>query len=466
MSDKPTSGPAGGVKSLEMPQRIAPGQGGATRAPLGPHGWAGGGASRTAAEGPELEPRRGHGPRAERDVSPVMSAHLERFDLRLPQHRGAPPIFATAWFILAFVIPVLLGVAYYGLVASKQYVSEFHFTVREPLPDGAQPTQTNGQSGDLVALLGRTASASGAADTLDNYTVVDYVRSPQAARDLDQRLNLTALFSRAGVDPISRYSGAKKAELLAEYWKKMVWATYDPATGLASVKVRAFSPADSYAIATNLIDLSNGVVNNIGRRSRADSLRVAQQEVDAAQAHMTEIRNRLTALRNQIGAIDPTKDQVTGNDDLANSLRTSLTQEESELAFLSSQLHDPHAPQIARVKAEITATQAQLGAVDARVNRNRTGNVALTSAVGEFEQLDAERQSVEQAYFVSLQRLQEVSVSADSQRLYLSTYVAPAEPQSSTYPRRLQSIAVLALCCLLIWSIGVLIGKSVMDHIR
>jgi capsular polysaccharide transport system permease protein len=442
-----------------MPRRASREGAGPARAPLGAHGWAGAGAK---GEAPELEPRT----RAEGDFSPVMKAYLSRFNLNLPQPRGAPPIIATLWFIVSFVVPVLFGAAYYGLIASKQYEAEFHFTVREPLPDGAPSPSGGAETGDFLALLGRTASASGRADTLDNYTVVDYVRSAQAARDLDHRLNLNAMFTKPGVDPFSRYHGAKKAEALAEYWRGMVWSTYDPATGLASVKVRAFSPADAYAIATNLIDLADGVVNNSGRRSRADSLRIAQQEVDGAQSRLTEIQNRMTALRNQLGAIDPTKDEVGGNVELANGLRAQLTQLEGQLRYLSSQLKDPAAPQIARVKAEIAATQSQLASVDARVNGKRSGDMALTAAVGEFEQLDAERRSVEQAYFASLQRLQEVGVSADTQRLYLATYVQPAEPQSSTYPKRFQAIGVLALCCLLIWSIGVLIGKSVLDHIR
>jgi capsular polysaccharide transport system permease protein len=473
-----------------MPRRqTAGGGGGVARPPLSPRDWSAGpgpgepapaqprprgGANKAEGpakaqdpvEAPVLEPQSRPAARpAPRGLTDAMNAHLERFDLRMPQHHGAPPIFATAWFIIAFVIPMLVGITYYGLVASKQYVSEFHFTVRQPLPD-SQPTSPSGGQNDFLGLLGRSASASGSADTLDNYTVVDYIRSDQAARDLDQRLHLRALFTRAGVDPISRYGGARQPERLAEYWRRMVWATYDPATGLASVKVRAFSPADAYAIATNLIDLSNDVVNSNGRRSRADSLRVAQQEVDGVERRMGEIRNRLTALRNQIGAIDPTKDEVAGNVELSNTLRGTLTQLEAQLGFLSGQLHSPDAPQLAKVKAEISATQAQLAGVDSRVNHNHTGNVALTSAVGEFEQLDAERQAVEQILFRSLDQLQLASVGADSQRLYLATYVEPATPESSTYPRRLEAIAILAMACLMIWAIGVLFGKSVMDHIR
>ena len=402
-------------------------------------------------------------PRAEAAATPRAS----RFGLALPD--GADPLRALSlsWFLAAFVAPVLLAVVYYGLVASKQYVVEFHFTVRAPLPEAmAAQAQTDNAA---AALLGRsvpTISQTGSVDTLGNYTVVDYVRSAAAARDLDQRLNLRNLYSQAGADPLSRYGGAPQAERLAKYWREMVWSSYDPATGIGEVKVRAFRPQDAYAIATNLIDLANGVVNTNGKRSRADSLRVAQQEVDAAQSRMTEIRNRLTALRTQIGAINPTKDQDAGNAQLSYALRTQLTDLEAQLSYLSSQLHSPDAPQIVRVKAAIAATQRQLAAVDARVGHGQPGQTALASAVGEYEQLDSERAAAEQLLFQSLARLQEASIDADSQRVYVSTFVSPALPQSSTYPERLNSILIVALVAGLAWLLGALVGKSVMDHAR
>ncbi len=449
-----------------MPKRQGQHPDGVEPAPLGPQGLSGGraqssGRARSDTATLEMEPRL-------RPSRPALGAMLgAQLDLKLPRRRGPPAIFSVAWFVVAFVAPVLLGLIYYGLVASKQYVVDFHFTVRAPLPDAAQAN--NETSNSAVALLGRsvpTVSSTGSVDTLENYTIVDYVRSDQAARDLDQRLNLKSMFSQAGADPLSRYGGDPHAETLAKYWRRMVWANYDPATGLAEVKVRAFRPADAYAIATNLLDLADGVVNTSGRRSRADSLRVAQQQVDTAQSRMTEIRNRLTALRNQIGSIDPTKDENVGNVALSNTLRQELTQLESQLAFLSSQIHSPDAPQIVKTKAEIAATQRQLAGVDARVNRTQSGNVALTTAVGEYEQLTAEEQAAEQLLFQSLGQLQQASVQADSQRLYMSTYVRPASPESSTYPERLNSILIIALVSALIWLLGALVGKSIMDHVR
>jgi capsular polysaccharide transport system permease protein len=445
-----------------MPGR-APPQAGA-RVP-GPKGL-GGAAILGAADAPTIEPRTRPGRPPGAGLSSAMRAHLERFELGMPKHHRNPPVFSTLWFLAAFVIPVVLGALYFFLLASNQYVSEFHFTVRQPLPETQPASLTPDQGNDFVGIVGRTASGSGTGDTLDNYTVVDYITSDAAAHDLDQRLNLRAVYTHSGADFLARYNGGKGAERLASYWRKMVWATYDPATGLASVKVRAFSPQDAYAMATNLIDLSNGVVNSIGQRSRGDSLHVAQQEVDAARARMAEVRNRMTALRGKIGAVDPTKDQETGDASLATTLNTQLAQQEAQLDFLSKQLSNANAPQIARAKAEIAATEQQIAAVGARVVGGRTGGGALTSAVGEYEQLDAERQAAEKMLFDSLERQQAATVDSDSQRLYLATYVNPTAPDNSTYPKRLQSVGMLALYCLLIWAIGMLVGKSVLDHIR
>jgi capsular polysaccharide transport system permease protein len=457
---------------MELPKRLTGkgDQSGPARAPFGPHGWAGGGAK---ADAPQLDPRTQPGRKPQGDYSPVMRAQLERFNLRLPQHRGAPPIIATAWFIVAFVIPVLLGVVYYGLVASKQYEAEFHFTVREPLPDGSMgqgDSGSSGPNGDLSALLARNGSGAGSANTLDNYTVVDYIRSAQAARDLDQRLNLAAMYAKPGVDFLSRYGGGKQGQPLAGYWKRMVTATYDPATGLASVGVRAFDPGEAYAIATNLIDLSNGVVNGIGRRSRADSLRVAEKDVEVQEGRLDDIEKQVTALRNQIGAINPTRDAVAGNTDLYNRLRTQLTQLKGQLNYLTSQQLDPKAPQVVAIRTQIASVESQLAVVGAQVTRDVEEGVAgggsLTGKVGLYERQSAERTQVLKDFSNALMRLREATYMADSQRLYISTFVQPAKPDSASYPKRLQSVGVLAVVCLLIWSIGVLIGKSVMDHIR
>lgn len=385
--------------------------------------------------------------------------------LRLPRKRNLPPIFGLTWFAAAFLAPLLLAVAYYGLIASKQYVVEYHFSVRAPLPDNSSSAP---QSSNDAALLGRSVPTTGAVDTLENYTVVDYVRSAQAARDLDQRLNLRTLYANAGADPLSGLKPKASSEALARYWTKMVWSSYDPATGLAVVRLRAFRPADAYAIATNLIDLSSQVVNESGRQSRADSLRVAQRELDATNQRMTELRNRVTALRTDLNTIDPNRNVVSGEVSLVNTLRSSLASAKAQLAYLQGTLQDKNSPQLATLRKQIAASESQLAAVDqyaSAVPRGK-GTINPVQAVGEYEQLQAERVAVQALLFHTMELMQQASIGVEGQRLYLLTYVKPAVPETSVYPNRLQSILVVGLVSALVWLIGILVGKSVLDHVR
>jgi capsular polysaccharide transport system permease protein len=388
----------------------------------------------------------------------------------LPQKNRRAPIVSLAWFGLAVVLPLLLAIVYYGLIASKQYQTEFHFVVRQPLSEASvlQNASVSNQSvtENMSAIVGKNATTGeGAADSLDNYMVADYITSPQAARDLDQRVNLRTMFSRGEIDTVARFNPKGSTEQLEAYWRKMARATYDPATGLGVVTVRAFSAADAYAISTALVDLSNGVVNSAGKRSRADSVHFAELQLDQSLSRLTEVRSRLAALRRDHGVIDPTKSAVPENINLSDRLRNDLTEQETRLSYLSSQLADSKAPQILAVRAQIAADQTKLRAVDAEVGRTES-NTALASVVGEFEQLDDERQSAEQAYLAAIAQHQQAVSAEGAQRIYVSTYVAPALPTSSTYPKRLFSIGLVLLGSIMVWVVGLMVAKSVMEHGR
>ena len=419
----------------------------------------------------EIEPRTEREPlSAPRPQAASSGPELAWLPKGLPQRSRRMPIVEVIWFSASVVLPLLLAILYYGLIASKQYETEFHFIVRQPLPD-ASITQNASISNPAItenisAIVGKNATTgNGAADSLDNYMVADYITSPQAARDLDQRLNLRSMFSHSGIDPLARLNPKSPLEKLEVYWRKMCRSTYDPATGLGVVKVRAFSAADAYAIATALVDLSNSAVNSAGKRSRADSVRYAELQLDQTLSRLTEVRGRLAALRREHGVIDPSKSAVPENVALSDKLRNDLTEQETRLAYLSSQLSDAKAPQILQVKAQIAADQAKLRAIDSQVGQAQPKS-ALTNVVGEFEELDDERQSAEQAYLSAIANHQQALSSESAERVYLATYVSPSLPTSSTYPNRLGAIGLVLLGSLMVWVVGLMVGKSVMEHGR
>ena len=74
------------------------------------------------------------------------------------------------------------------------------------------------------------------------------------------------------------------------------------------------------------------------------------------------------------------------------------------------------------------------------------------------------RLAVQTALANSVTNLQAAQTSEDSQRIYLAPYVRPSVPQTSTYPDRLVSIAIVALVSLLVWVLGLLLANSLIDH--
>ncbi len=361
------------------------------------------------------------------------------------------------WLLVSLVIPVTAGAAYFILIASNQYVTEFRFSVRVPVSSFSSQSQP--ASAGLTSLS--NVSPIPNTDVLDNFTVADYIGSGQAARDLNGRLNLSRMYSRPNLDVIARLGPAPPIEKLERYWRRMTYSNYDPATGLVIVKVRAFTPADSYAIATTLLGLSANLVNSIGQQSQSDSVRFAQLEVDRQQAHVAALRGRLSGLRASNAVIDPATSTVAGNAALATSLRTSISELQARIASLSGQLQNPQAPQLAQLQAALASDQRQLGAVTGEIH---SGSGGLTRTVGAFEDVNTQMQAATQILTADLGNLQQAQANADAQRLYIATYVRPALAQSSTYPNRWQDLGVLALVAAMVWLIGLLMANSVAEH--
>jgi capsular polysaccharide transport system permease protein len=55
--------------------------------------------------------------------------------------------------------------------------------------------------------------------------------------------------------------------------------------------------------------------------------------------------------------------------------------------------------------------------------------------------------------------------SAASQHLYITPYVRPSLPESSLYPRRFLTVATIAGLALIVWLIGLLIGRSAFERL-
>ena len=168
---------------------------------------------------------------------------------QLPQFRKRRSYSTWVSFFLFVVVPSIAGGMYFLVFASDQFAAEFKFAVSDSGSSASASTQSV-----IAAAIGGGSAAT--PTSTSNYMVTDYVESRQAVAELQSRVNLSAKYSRAGIDWWSRFDKSSSPEKFLDYWRKMVRSDYDQVTGLAVVEVRAFSAEDAYQIANALVAMS------------------------------------------------------------------------------------------------------------------------------------------------------------------------------------------------------------------
>jgi capsular polysaccharide transport system permease protein len=357
--------------------------------------------------------------------------------------------------VVCVVVPVCIAAAYWIFIASDQYVAEFRFAVRDAKAAASATPEMS-----VPNMAGVATSGS----TLENYMVADYLASPQAVEDLQSRIGIKRLYSRSGIDWLSRFDDRAPEEKFVRYWNRRITASYDQLTGLATAKVVAFTPDDAYLIAKTLVSMAEELVNNIATRPQRDAIRFAEEELRRAEGRLKEVNVRVAAFRNKEQVIDPQNNVVNSNVLLVQTLRANLAQLKTELASLKKQNLDPSAPMSLALQSRIKATKEQLAAVEAEVPNSRDGADPLSKVMGDYEQLDLERQFARDAVNSALRNLDQARFVALTQHLYVTTYVSPRLPESPAYPRRWLNIFITAFCSVLVWIVGLMLVRAIREH--
>jgi len=383
----------------------------------------------------------------------------------LPRLSNRRSLFTLLSFALCVLLPLAGVVVYFAAFAADQYVAEFRFSVTQNSQNGinqsAGGSSQSSSSSGLAAMFGG-GSVSGA--SMQNYVVTDYLVSRQAAEELQRRLDVKQLYAKPSGDFWARFDPKQPLEKFVAYWKSMVFATYDPVTGIAAVEVRAFSADDAYDIASTMVTLAEEVVNNIAMRTQKDVVRYAESEVIRAEARVTQARKAIADFRAKEGFIDPASSAVGTNNELAKQLRLQIVQLQTDLNALGPKAIENNTPAAAMLKARITATRDQLTKVMSEIGQDREGNTSLANAMATYNQLDLDRQYAENLLINARQSLDQARASAASQQLYLTPYVRPTKPESAEGPTRILSTLMAGLGLFGIWILGLFIVRAILDH--
>ncbi|NQW53311.1 MAG: hypothetical protein HQ465_18920 [Rhodospirillales bacterium] len=411
----------------------------------------------TAGAAPDLRTSERHPPPTALRVE-SMATVAESWAVELPQRkRRGRSIGGLLSFAVCVLLPALLAAVYYFGYASPEYVVEFRFAVRDTNGTVSTSTATAG----IIASLG----VSTASNSNENYMVTEYMTSLQAVHDLQGKIDLRQIYSRPFIDFWSRIDTSRSVEDFAKYWKNnVVTATFDTVTGIAIARVRAFTPEDSYLVARTLLSSADAMINEVAQRPLREAVRFSEAEVKRSEDRLRQIREDLAKYREKEGLIEPMSNVVASNAALAGTVRGLLTQLQTDKAALSKQGLSANAAPMRTLDTRIKATEEQLKAIEAQVS-NQTSGAGISPIVARYEALDLERQFAQGMLTSTMQSLEQARANSVTKRLYITPFIHPALPQTSTYPNRLVATLTVAIACLFLWTIALLVSRSIKEHL-
>jgi len=359
-------------------------------------------------------------------------------------------LWQRRWFLGLVILPTLLVAFYLFAYASDQYESEAHFLVHS-----ADKPQIPSAGASALSML--TGVGSGQNEAM---SVADYLTSHDAVAKLRREDRLVERFQRPGVDLLSRlFSTNPTPERLLRYYQRQVKVKYDTDSGITTIKVRSFTPQDSYDIAQRLLQIGEERVNALNERSYNDEIAHARRALDEAEGALTTNDAAMTAFRHRSGDIDP---QATGAAQISvvSGLTAQLAAARAQLQTMAGVI-SPSSPQYQALAAHVRSMETQLGAQSGKLTGRSN---SITNDVGEYQTLMLRRDFLNKRYEVAAASLEKAREQAIQQELYLVRVVNPNMPVKALFPERWRILATVLISLLLVYSIGWLIVAGVREH--
>lgn len=358
-------------------------------------------------------------------------------------------------FVLAVVLPFAAAVYYLWAHAQDQYASTTGFTVRQE--EGGSPIEL---LGGLSQLAGGVSGGASDSDIL-----YEYIQSQVLVERISQRIDLPGIYGQNWeVDPVFSLWPDAEIEDVVWFWQRVVRISYDQASGLIELRVLAPAPDTAQAIATAIVEESQGMINNLNAAARNDTMRNATGELDLALERLRSARQALTSFRSRTQIVDPEAD-IQSRMGVISTLQQQLAQALIEYDLLSQQAQesDPRVQQAART----------IDVIRARIADEREGFTLSDEALGgedypeliaEYESLVVDREFAETTYTSALAAVDIARADANRQSRYLATYIEPTLAQSAEFPQRLTVAGLVGMFLLLTWGVVALIYYALRDR--
>ncbi len=207
---------------------------------------------------------------------------------------------------------------------------------------------------------------------------------------------------------------------------------YEANSGIVTVNARAFTPQDSETIVSEIVRLSENVINDLTDRPRRDALAQAKLELTRSEQGLQEATTAMRDARNSEGVLDASASaQAIGN--VVSALRLKLVELEGALAPLGAQAQD--APQVRVYNAKIAKLKQEIDSYNGQIAENN-GSQSMANHLSALSLVQTELDVARQRYAAAAATYQAARLEMETQRSYVLAFLQPILAQKSTYPHR------------------------------
>ena len=359
-----------------------------------------------------------------------------------------------ASFVVVFVLPTLAAGIYFGFVASDQYVAHAEFTVsagESPLRDGI-------------------ASFTGLPSAIiiqDTQIVTNFIGSREMVDKLESKVGLRAIYSREGVDALSRFNPQRPIERLLKYWKKTATTSIKMPGGIVRLDVGAFSAEDAKKVADATLALCEDLVNDLNTRINHDAVALAETGFQRAAERLSKTLAAQEVARNQSGILE-TKLAAEATTALVKKLRETLLEQtsayDSELKSINAS-----APQMRERRIRLDVMNKQIEQLEAEMTQAPSAaapsqNQTIAAAMVKFDALESEKKADLQIYENAAEALEHSRIAAEFKIVYFKVFVRPSLPEEPEYPRRKLDILLVGVSSLAGWGVLMALASVVRNN--
>lgn len=352
-------------------------------------------------------------------------------------------------FIVIVVVPTIISVIYFGLLASDVYVSEAKFVVRSP--EKSTPTG--------LGMLLKGAGFSNAGDEI--HAAQDFLVSRDALTQLNRKDAFKTAFTRPQISTFDRFDpiGSDGSfESLFKYYKSRIRVDYETASSITTLTVRAYTPQDAQKINEQLLRMAEAMVNRLSARGREDLIQFAAAEVEGAKVKARDAALALSAFRNANGLVDPEK-QAAIQLQMISKLQDELIGAKTQIQELRE-----YAPQSSQLSVLATRVQSLEREIDLQSGRIAGDRKSLAASAAQYQRVAMESQFADRQLASAMSSLQEAENEARRKQAYVERIVEPNRPDAALEPKRLRGIGTTFLMCFIIWGVLVMLMAGVREH--